>query len=162
MADTMNPSVSGVTLLSPLLDLVFKLLLEDERLLRSMLDAVLGLKDIESLEILNPGLPPDIGTGKLLVLDVRVKLADGSLVDIEMQGKPHPGFSGRVLMYWARMYSSQVKAGDDYTRLRPARVICWLGENFIRNDIFHNTFQVRSIDDGTPWPCSDLELHTLE
>ena len=163
MTDSTSTSAGDAhRILSPLLDLVFKQLFEDELLLRSMLEAVLGMKNIASLEILNPGLPSDLGTGKLIVLDVRVCLDDNSLVDIEMQGRAHTGFASRILLYWARLYSQQLDAGSDYGKLRPARIICWVNDTFLPNERFHNVYEVRNAEDHGPWPCSHLALHTLE
>ena len=137
------------------MDVVFKRLLEDERLLHSIIEAVLDLKNVQSTEILNPGIPADIPTGKSVVLDVRVALADGTLLDIEMQGRSHAGLASRLLLYWARLYSEQLRAGEDYGKLRPTKVICWINDRIVDNELFHNTYELRNVEDHRPWVCRD-------
>jgi predicted transposase/invertase (TIGR01784 family) len=145
-----------------MLDLVFKLLFEDKRLLRPMLQAVLGLKNIEDIEIRNPGITGETVTDKYIVLDLTVRLSDGTLIDIEAQGAARPGLGGRLLFYWARLYAGQIEAGEDYRGLRPARVICWLDAKMIANDEFHNVYGLRNRKDGRDWIPDDLAIHVLE
>ena len=102
-------------LLDPKLDVVFKILFASEQnrdLLISLLTAVLRPSSpIVSVEVLNPEMPKELVTDKGAVLDLRVRLADARLVDVEMQSSVHEGLRSRALYYWARMYCSQLGPG---------------------------------------------------
>jgi len=104
--------------LDPKLDVVFKLLFADERnkaLLISLLNAVLRPPSpILDLVVLNPELPKEATDERGAVLDIRVRLTDGTQIDLELQARQHPGLRERELFYWARMYTSQIGRGDDH------------------------------------------------
>ena len=91
-----------MALLDPKLDIVFKLLLmRDEALLRSMLAAILRPPSpIQEITILNPEVERDLAMDKGAVLDLRVALHDGTVVDLEMQLDNRPSVRKRVLYYW--------------------------------------------------------------
>jgi len=55
-------------------------------------------------------------------LDVRVRLANGEQVDVEMQSQRRPAQRERTLYYWARMYAGQLRRGAPYTDLRRCAV----------------------------------------
>ncbi len=152
-------------LLDPKNDVVFKLLFahpDNEDLLRSMIAAVLRLPaPVESVVVLNPGLVGELGAGKAIVLDLRVRLADGTLLDIEMETQPRPVTPARFLYYWARLHASQLERGGDYRRLRRTVSILWLdGVLPAVGDQFHSTFHVREETDNTLF-TDQLELHLL-
>ena len=82
-------------LLDPKLDVVFKLLFAAEQsrdILISLLSAVLRpTRPIVEVTVLNPELPVGALDDKNIVLDVLVRLDDGSLVDVEMQTESRSG-----------------------------------------------------------------------
>ncbi len=154
-----------VQLLDPKQDIVFKLLFahpDNGDLLRSMIAAVLRLPTPpESVVVLNPGLIGDLSTGKAIVLDVRAKLADGTLLDIEMETQPRPATPARFLYYWARLHASQLARGSDYQRLRRTISILWLdGLVPAVERQFHSTFHLREATTGALL-SDQLELHLL-
>lgn len=73
-------------LINPTLDVVFKmLLLADQRLLRSMIEAVFGLREpLADVTVLNPEMPGVSHEDHGVVLDVRVRLGSGEEIDLEM------------------------------------------------------------------------------
>ena len=56
---------------------------------------------------------------KEMILDIRVETGSGKIINIEMQAAGHKAFLDRVLCYWARTYSSILKTGEQYIKLRP-------------------------------------------
>lgn len=92
--------------LDPTLDVVFKLLLiGNAELLRDMIEAVLDLQaPIQELEILNPEISEDVPGDKSVVLDVRARLSNGHLIDLEMQSSAPEGTRARFLYYWAKNF----------------------------------------------------------
>jgi hypothetical protein len=110
-----------VKYLDPTLDIVFKLLLvRSPELLRDMIEAVLNPPTpIESVEILNPEIPRDYPADKGIALDLRLRLENGHLIDLEMQSTVPEGIHARFVYYWAKIFAGSLKAGGDYTSLRP-------------------------------------------
>lgn len=86
----MNDNSETVQLLPLTSDIVFKQVFgqeESKPILRVFLNDVLGL-DIQSAEqitLLNPIIDPKYIDDKMCILDIRVQLANRSLIDIEIQ-----------------------------------------------------------------------------
>lgn len=97
------------TLLDPMLDVIFSLLFGAESyrpLLVSLLNAVLSpATPIEDVTLL-PERPERLEVSdKGVVLDLRVRLASGEQVDVEMQSQQRPAGRKRALYYWSRLYA---------------------------------------------------------
>jgi predicted transposase/invertase (TIGR01784 family) len=152
-------------LLDPKLDVVFKMLFAAERsrgLLISLLDAVLRpTARIVEVTVLNPELPAGGWGDKGIVVDLLVRLDDGSLVDVEMQTHSRPGGQARALYYWARMVGSELHRGEEYADMRRAAVVLLLGYRAFPDAPFHGVWQVRERRSSVL--LSDLlEIHTVE
>lgn len=83
-------------------DLYFKYLLGSEarkNLTLSFLNAILGSGEERFTDIIfmNKDEEPAKLLGKLARLDVKAKLNDGSLIDIEVQAAAYPGMAERIL-----------------------------------------------------------------
>ncbi|MBI2378379.1 MAG: Rpn family recombination-promoting nuclease/putative transposase, partial [Deltaproteobacteria bacterium] len=96
-------------LLDPTLDVVFKLLLtsapESNEVLIALLTAILKPKvPIDVVDVLNPEVPKQAVSDKGIALDLRMRLVDGTQIDLEMQTYRQPAFRKRALYYWARMF----------------------------------------------------------
>ena len=148
-------------------DLIFKSYFKpDKTLLKSLLKAFLPLpdkdtiKDIIILDSLLPSLTPE---EKSSLMDLRVQLDSGELVNVEMQAFPHKSFTQRILLYWAKNYSSQLKTGEDYKTLCPAYSLIFSAYDlFPETGDFYTSFSIRS--DESPYFCfnEDLRLVTVE
>jgi predicted transposase/invertase (TIGR01784 family) len=150
-------------LLDPKLDLVFKLLLQDDvELVQSMIEAVLTLPGpITSLEILNPEPLRHTVHDKGVILDVRVDVKGLGRVDIEMQGANAAGTANRFLYYWAREYAQLIKRGNEYLDLTPVYSILWLDCILRQGTPFHSVY--RLLEQSTQMLYSNhIEIHTLE
>ncbi len=91
--------------------------------LKSLLKAFLPLPDkssIQEVTLLDSLLPNLTREEKNSIMDLRLQLNTGELVNVEMQAFPHKGFSERILFYWAKNYISQLKEGEKYKTLRPS------------------------------------------
>jgi predicted transposase/invertase (TIGR01784 family) len=151
--------------LDPKLDVVFKILFADpsnKDLLLSLLTAVLRpQRPIVDAEVLNPEVPRELAADKGIVLDLRVSLADGRHVDVEMQSDPRPGLRKRAMYYWARMYGSRLFRGMEYTQLEPCISIFFLGYRELSARRFHSIFRVLEVHDQEPF-SNQLEIHVVE
>ena len=95
-------------------------------------------------------------------LDVRVLLADGTQIDIEIQVSPFLLWPERSLFYLAKMFTDQIEKGESYERLEKCVHIGIL--DFILFDAeesFYSCYHMR--EDVSQNLYSDkLEVHILE
>ncbi|MCL2052716.1 MAG: Rpn family recombination-promoting nuclease/putative transposase, partial [Lachnospiraceae bacterium] len=109
--------------LLPKVDLIFKLLFGDERnreILKEFLLSVLRLPEEEYEEIIfvDPHLLPEYDGDKLGILDVKVKLKKGKILDIEIQVNPSDVMRERVVFYVSKMVTEQISSGGDYEEIK--------------------------------------------
>ena len=112
-------------LLSLKVDAVLKLYFarkENEEQLRQFLKAAIKLSDVnlETVDIKNPILTKQHVQDKDFIVDIHLTSATGELVIIEIQCQDHSGFVDRMVAYNARDYSSQLRKGEKYTKLKSA------------------------------------------
>lgn len=151
--------------LDPKLDVVFKLMFTragSEPMLLSLLNAVLQPpQPIVSVTILNPDLDKKDVSDRGVVLDLRLRLLDGSQINVEMQMGPRPGMRQRALYHWARMYSSQLVKGDEYKALARCVTVFLLAYNELPSGRFHAKFVLREAHDHEVL-TDQLELHLVQ
>ena len=63
---------------------------------------------------------------KLVVMDVVCKTENGQRILVEMQKSEKKNFRSRMLYYGAGMFYKQLKSGEDYGKLMPVYVICFM------------------------------------
>ena len=110
-------------IMSPKYDFVFKYIFGNEQhkdLLIALLSDVLGVPEEEfaEIEIMNSELLKQFKEDKKGILDVRVKTKVGAQIDVEIQILPTEYMAERTLFYWSKMYTSQIKPGETYDRLK--------------------------------------------
>ena len=151
--------------LDPTDDFVFKLLFEAPEardILAALLTAVLHpTSPIAVVDVLNPGIPPDVVQDKSIVLDLHVVLADGRRLDVEMQTTPHRAFRARALYYWSRLFSAQLERGAPYTLLVPAISVLLLDYLERPSGEFHSIYSLQERHSHEPYG-DHLELHLIE
>ena len=100
----------------------------NENITKSFLMDILGI-EIESLTIDKSELIGDKSTeDKTGILDVRVSTDKGEKIDIEIQVVKQDDIIERMLWYWARLFSSELKAGYSYRNVK--KTICILIADF--------------------------------
>ncbi len=151
--------------IDPKVDYAFKCLFgsEDTKdLLISLLKAILNL-DIRDVEILNPFNSKDEPDGKISILDVKARLGDGTLVNIEMQIQLRKDYRSRSLYYWSKVFSDQLKQGEKYGQL--CRTV---GIHIVDDVLFpgvadyHLEFGIRALKHPGVSFTDQLALHTIE
>ncbi|PEU18741.1 MULTISPECIES: Rpn family recombination-promoting nuclease/putative transposase [unclassified Bacillus (in: firmicutes)] len=136
-----------------------------EKILVSFLNAVLqpSLEEpITSLHIEDPHLPKEHEDDKLSILDLHATLNSGIKVNIEVQIRDKKDMVERSLYYWASIYSSQLKKGEQYRSLQ--KTICINLVDFIifpDEDTFHNVAEVMN-KRSKRTITRDMELHFVE
>ena len=108
-------------LLSPKLDVVFQALFGEvgnERITKELLEAILE-RDIEEVDLSkNIVLRRENINDKMGVLDVLAKVNNKEYINIEMQVADKDNLIERILYYWARVYTRNIKKKEDYIELK--------------------------------------------
>lgn len=98
------------------------------------------------------------------VLDLKVELDDGEICNLEIQLANKKNFKERMLDYWARLYSGQLKKGDNYTKLKRTILIAIVNFNikeFI-NEEYHTKWKIREERNKELILTNDFEIHIIE
>ncbi|EMB31704.1 Rpn family recombination-promoting nuclease/putative transposase [Treponema denticola] len=135
---------------------------ENKDVLQDLLECILDIpsKDIAGLELLDKEFQKELLSEKLGVLDIKLRLKDGTFIDIEIQNSWHFDFPERTLYYWSKMYNEGIKQGQDYTKLPKCITINLIGKGFNKNKRLHNKYLVLEKDTKEPL-VSKLEIHIL-
>ncbi len=105
----------------PKVDIVFKRIFGDERnksILISFLSAVLNMNkaDLYDLTIVNNELLPEYNEDKQSILDIKIRLKNNTLINVEIQILAYQNMVDRIIYYLTRMYNSEIKKGDKYQK----------------------------------------------
>ena len=135
---------------------------ENKDVLQDLLECILDIppENIAGLEILDKEFHKSLLSEKLGILDIKLRLKDGTFVDIEIQNNWHFDFPERTLYYWSKMYNEGIKQGQDYTNLPKCITINLIGKGFDKNKRLHNRYFVLEKDTKEPL-ASKLEIHIL-
>ena len=123
-------------LMSPKVDYCFKELLAYPEIRKGFVAAILNKEPEELAEttLMPTILSKDTEDGKYGILDVRVRMKNGSQMDLEMQVAPFEFWNNRVIFYLSKMYAEQVKEGDKYKNLKPCIHVSILNFNLFHED----------------------------
>ena len=151
-------------LMSPKVDFCFKELMQSAKVRKGIIAALLGKspEDIESTKLLPTILRQEYPDSKYGILDVLVKMKDGTKIDFEMQVVPFEFWTQRLLFYWSKMYVDQIEKGESYDVLKRCIHVSILDFAHFLDDkeCYH---KVGLYDFNTGKVYSDLmELHILE
>ena len=107
-------------IMSPTNDFCFKELMQNPKIRKGFIAGILKKTPEEITEtILLPAeTRRDYADEKLSILDVKVLLADGTRMDLEMQVAYFGSWDKRVLFYLSKLYTEQIQKGDDYEKLK--------------------------------------------
>lgn len=151
-------------LMSPKVDYCFKELLAYPEIRKGFVAAILNKEPEEIAEttLMPTILSKDTEDGKYGILDVRVRMKNGSQMDLEMQVAPFEFWNNRVIFYLSKMYAEQVKEGDKYKNLKPCIHVSILNFNLFHED--RTCFrEIAFCDLTTKLKYTDLlEIYVLE
>jgi predicted transposase/invertase (TIGR01784 family) len=116
---------------------------------------------IVSVNILNPYQLPKLRSGKVTIVDVKATDQSGKQYIIEMQIAEVDGFDKRVLYYFSKSYSEQIKRSDFYHKLNPVIFIGILDFEFTKNPNYFSRSQVRDVETGER-TIHDIEFNFIE
>lgn len=152
--------------ITPRVDVAFKKIFgveENKDLLISLINSIVSDEDqVSSVTLLNPYNPKNFRDDKLSILDIKAEGVDGKRFNIEIQISDEADYDKRALYYWAKLYTEQLKAAEDYSQLAKAIGIHILNFTSIPDvKKYHNVFHIKEKETGLLY-FRDLELHTIE
>ncbi len=130
----------------------------------SFLNAVLLLgnnRKVVDVEILNPYQIPELKGGKVTILDVKAKDQNGNQYIVEMQVADVQNFNKRVLYYASKSYSSQIKKGEDYKKLKPVFFIGILDFEISQNPNYLTRHKITDLETQEN-VIGDIEFNFIE
>lgn len=143
-------------------DYVFKEFMSIETIRKYFLSATLGVpvEQIRSARLMNTFLGRRWKTQKQGILDIQVEFNNDTKVNLEMQVAKKKDWRKRNLFYLARMYTDDIRWGEDYGRLRRCIGISILDFDLTDNESGHNVYRMRN---SRGEDFSDMmELHIIE
>lgn len=153
----------GRDVVSAKLDVIFKkLFTENEDLLHSFVASMLDIpsESIKKITISNPELSPETVASKFSRLDLSLNV-DDRLVNVEIQVKIDNDYRDRTLFYWAKLYASELKSGEDYSTLKQTITINIINFNMFEGNDYHT--EVAAIIKGSNEIFSDkFSMHFFE
>ena len=129
----------GRDVVSAKLDVIFKkLFTENSDLLHSFVASMLDIppESIKEITISNPELPPETVASKFSRLDLSLNVND-KLVNVEIQVKIDNDYRDRTLFYWTKLYTSELKIGEDYGNLKQTITINIINFNMFEGSDYH-------------------------
>ena len=131
----------------PKMDIIFQEIFGEvgsENITKDFLEKILKRK-IEKISLdKNPILRRELKDDKLGVLDIVTELDGKEKCNIEMQLIDKNNIIERMLYYWSKMYTRQIKAGDDYNKLEKTIVILIADFNIkgLEEVEYHSTWKI--------------------
>ena len=129
------------------MDIIFQAIFGEvgsENITKDFLEKILKRK-IEKISLdKNPILRRELKDDKLGVLDIITELDGKEKCNIEMQLIDKNNIIERMLYYWSKMYTRQIKAGDDYNKLEKTIVILIADFNIkgLEEVEYHSTWKI--------------------
>lgn len=154
-------------ILSPKLDVVFQSLFGEvgsEEITTRFLEAILKRK-INSIDLSkNPILRREYINDKLGILDIVAKINNNENCNIEMQVVSQEQLVERLLFYWSKLYTKQIKSGEQYDALQKTIVI--LIANFNINGLedlgYHTSWKIIEEEYRNTILTDKLEIRIIE
>ena len=133
------------------LDVIFKKLFTDHNdLLKDFISEILDipLDKIQDIVVTNPELLPEKASGKFGRLDLSLR-TDEQLINVEIQIYNDRDYRDRTLFYWAKLYTSELKEGEIYGKLKKAIAVNIIDfKMFDGEDNYHTEVQAVTKETG--------------
>lgn len=98
-------------------------------------------ESIKAIYINNVELTPEYLEMKFSRLDMKLDV-DGRIVNIEMQVNRETDFKERTLFYWSKLYSEELKTGEEYGELKQTICINIINFDLFDCEDYHSRFKV--------------------
>ena len=161
-----NLQLKQKKVLSPKLDVIFQAIFGEvgseritKRFLQSILKEQIDTIDLSKSQVLRREYEND----KLGVLDIIAKINEKEICNIEMQIANKEDIVERILYYWGRIYTRQIKEGEEYKRLEKTIVILIVDfkiKNLEKLE-YHTKWKIIEEKDRKIILTDKLELHII-
>ena len=121
-------------------DVIFKAVFSrpgNEDILKSLLEAILDIY-IKEVQVQNTELPVDSFDNKAGVMDIKVRVDEDIICDIEMQVKNVWNIDHRSTYYISKNLSSEMRRGDDYKAVKKSIGINLLAFEFYKRNSYRS------------------------
>ena len=152
----------------PKMDIIFQAIFGEvgsENITKDFLEKILKRK-IEKISLdQNPILRRELKSDNLGVLDIITELDGKEKCNIEMQLIDKNNIIERMLYYWSKIYTKQIKAGEDYNKLEKTIVILIADFNIkgLEEVTYHSTWKIMETNYAKKLILTDkLELDIIE
>lgn len=152
------------SILLPTNDVCFEKLMDNPKVRKGLIAALLGVEpcEIKATTVLKPKTERNSKDDKYGILDVKVELDDGTLLNIEMQVERYDYWDRRVLFYLGKNISSQLKSGEHYDKLKKCIHASILNFVYFPDDKrCYRKIVLCDVDTGEVY-TDLLELHIME
>lgn len=159
-----NNKEKDIKLLNPKTDIVFQWLFSNPNITKGLISSLIDEK-ITDIEIdLNKQVLGESITDKTGILDLRAKINNTVECEIEMQMLYSKNFIPRLLYYWSRLYSKQLKRGNNYNELHKTICIAIINQDipYLQELKAHTKWQIREEKNKTKILTENLEIHIIE
>ena len=149
-------------IVSPKYDICGKELFQNELVRKHFISDVLKIpvNQIHSVRFANTFLRKRYRRQKLGILDILLEMNNDCLINIEIQLKQSIFWDKRQLFYLSRLYSSELRTGENYSRLTRCVSIGILDFNLTDDSEYHNIYNLRN--ESCRIFSNEIEVHTLE
>ena len=148
----------------PTVDFCFKELMHNENVRKGIIEEILNVQpeEVEDTILMPTILRKESEDDKYGILDVKVKMKSGILIDFEMQVIYYDCWEKRTIYYLSKMYTEQLKAGEDYDKLQKCIQVSILDHVLIQeDDKYYRCISFCDTETGERY--SDMmEMHILE
>ena len=145
-------------------DYIFKRLFSkkgNEDILKDLLEGILEIP-IEKVEVMQEVELERVDIkDKLGVLDIKAIINENTTVDIEMQIADEKNMIERTLYYWAGLYYTGLKRGQDYKLNNKVITINILMYNIFKEEKYHTIATIKE-DENNKKITDKLEIHFIE
>lgn len=159
-----NKTPGNDFIMHPTVDVCFAGLMENPIVRRGFCAAILRIspEEIEGTELLPTHLNRRFAIDKLGILDIHVRMSDGTQINMEMQVRYFEFWDERALFYLSKIFSGQLKSGDTYGLLKKCIHVSILDFiHFPDDERCYRTMHLRDDETGELY-SNKLELQILE
>ncbi len=114
----------------------------NESMLKDLLEAILEIR-IEKIVIQNPEITKNIRDAKIGILDVRAKIDEEKIIEVEMQITNQHNIDKRSTQYLSKIYSDQLKEGETYIEAKRVITINILNFNYYKRNAYHSIARMK-------------------
>ena len=115
----------------------------NENILKDLLNSILQIS-IKSIEVMSDtNLERELESNKLGILDIKAKVDEDTIVNIEIQIINRYNMIERTLFYWSGLYYNVLQKGEDYKEIKKVIAINILDYNEFEEGPYHEIAKLR-------------------